>query len=65
MARKLYIVSLSYVEDYESFEVSYHLTKKGAYRWIIRQQYENWLRCRYVYGYDELFYSIREGKLLE
>lgn len=60
---KLYVVS--YVEDFDSYEVSYHLTKKGAYRWIMRQQYENWLRCRYVSGYDELFYSVRETELRE
>lgn len=60
---KVYIVN--WIEDYESFEVSYHLTRKGALREIMRRQYEHWALCRYVSGYDEHFYSVSERDLNE
>lgn len=60
---KVYIIVL--VEDYDSYEVSYHKTKKGAYREIIRRQYENWSICRYVSEYEMLYYTIHERELME
>lgn len=60
---KIYIVN--WVEDYDSFEVSYHLTRKGALREIMRRQYENWQICRYVNGFDELFFHVSVRDLKE
>ena len=60
---KVYIVV--FVEDYDSFEVSYHKTKKGAYREIMRRQYENWTLCRYVNEYDMLYFTVYEKDLKE
>lgn len=60
---KVYIVV--YAEDYDSHEVSYHKTKKGAYRYIIQRQYENWSLCRYVYEYDRLYFTVYEKDLME
>lgn len=58
---KVYIVT--FVEDYDSYEVSYHLTRKGALKEIMRRQYENWTLCRYVSWYDELFFCVTERDL--
>ncbi len=63
MTDKLYVVS--YVEDYDGYECSYHKTRKGALKYIMQRQYEHWDLCRYVGGYDELFFSIREKELSE
>lgn len=58
---KVYIVT--FVEDYDSYEVSYHITRKGALKEIMRRKYENWTLCRYVSGYDELFFCVTERDL--
>lgn len=63
MTDKLYVVS--YVEDYDTYECSYHRTRKGALKYIMQRQYEHWELCRYVSGYNELFFSIREKELSE
>lgn len=60
---KVYVVM--YVEDYDSYEVSYHKTKKGAYREIMRRQYVNWKLCRYVSEYDVLYFTVYEKELKE
>lgn len=63
MTDKLYVVS--YVEPYDVYECSYHKTRKGALKYIMKRNYEHWELCRYVSGYDELFFSIREKELSE
>lgn len=67
MSSKLYIVTMIDPCGYDSWDVSYHLTKKGAYRAIIDRNYLNWEQCRYIHsgGYDELQMYIREGILQE
>lgn len=55
---KVYIVTE--VDDYDSYDVSYHETRKGALRYIIARQYENWELCRYISGQDQLFFVIKE-----
>lgn len=58
---KVYIVT--YVEDYDSYDVSYHKTRKGALRYIMARQYENWELCRYVSEYDQLFFVVKEQEV--
>lgn len=62
---KLYIVC--YNCDYDTYEVSYHKSKKGAYKYIMKRQYDNWMLCRYVApgSYDELFFNVIERELME
>lgn len=60
------VVQLSH-DGYDSWDVSYHLTKKGAWRAIIEMNYQNWLNCRYVRpgSWDDLHLYIREGVISE
>lgn len=61
---KLYIVTAVDYGGYDSWDVSYHLTKKGALKYIIDYTYNTWLLCRYIKpgSYDEpnLYISERE-----
>jgi hypothetical protein len=67
MSSKLYIVTMVDPCGYDSWDVSYHLTKKGAYRAIIDRNYLNWEECRYINAgsYDDLHMYVREGVLQE
>lgn len=60
---KVYIVT--YVGDYDSYDVSYHKTRKGAFKYIMHRQYENWTLCRYVNSYDQLFFVVTEQEVME
>lgn len=62
---KLYIVN--YISDYDSYEVSYHKTKVGAYKYIMKRQYDNWKLLGYVQpgSYDELYFTVTEKELKE
>ena len=60
---KVYIVT--HVGDYNSYDVSYHKTRKGALKYIIERQYENCQLCRYVSEYDKLFFVVKEQEVKE
>lgn len=60
---KVYIVT--HVEDYDSYDVSYHKTRKGALKYIIGRQYENWTLCRYVSSYEQLFFVVTDREIKE
>ena len=64
---KLYIVNTVSCDGYDSWESSYHLTRKGALKYIMDSQYNNWEECRYVQpgSYDELRMYITEKELFE
>ena len=64
---KLYIVNTVSWDGYDSWESSYHLTRKGALKYIMDSQYNNWELCRYVQpgSYDELRMYITEKDLFE
>lgn len=63
---KLFIVTLLSDDGYDSWDISYHRTRKGALKYIINRNYQNWLDCRYVNpeSYDNLHMYIREKELL-
>lgn len=62
---KLYVVWEH--QEYDTHEVSYHKTKKGAYKYIMKRHYDNWELCGYVQpgSYDELWFSVVERCLNE
>ena len=64
---KLYVVNTVSYDGYDSWESSYHLTRKGALKMIMKTQYTNWEMCRYVQpdSYEELRMYITEKELLE
>ena len=64
---KLYVVNTVSCDGYDSWESSYHLTRKGALKYIMASQYRNWEQCRYVQpnSYDELRMYITEKELFE
>lgn len=64
---KLYVVTSFDHSGYDTWDVSYHLTRKGALKFIMDSQYRNWELCRYVKpnSYDELMMYIREKELFE
>lgn len=66
MSQPLYIVNICY-DGYDSSEVGYHLTRKGALKEIIARNYHNWELCRYIQpgSWDDLHMWISEGKLEE
>lgn len=66
MDRKLYIVNSSY-DGYDSYEIGYHLTRKGALKHIMDRKYNDWELCRYIQpgSYDESRMWITEGVLSE
>ena len=65
---KLYVVTSIDHSGYDTYDVSYHLTRKGALKYIMKSQYRNWEQCRYVQpnnSYDELRMYITEKELFE
>lgn len=64
---KIYIVVSVDHGGYDSWDVSYHKTRKGALLFIMRSNYQNWLDYRYVRpgGYEELTMYIIERELEE
>lgn len=65
--RKLYVVVIIDPCGYDSWDCSYHLTKKGAHKYIINRNYDNWIRYGYITpgSYDELSMYIREQELYD
>lgn len=63
---KLYIVNSSY-DGYDAYEVAYHLTRKGALKYIMTRKYNEWELCRYIQpgSYDDGHFWITEGVLGE
>lgn len=61
---KIYVVSSSY-DGYDSYEISYHKTRKGALKYIIDRNYEAWELCRYIHddSYDKPHMWITEKEL--
>lgn len=59
----VYIVS--YVETYDVYEVSYHKTKKGAYKWIMSTMYEEWNKYRWLHPDYTPYYVVDEKELKE
>ena len=64
---KLYVVTSLDYDGFGIWDVSYHLTRKGALKYIMVSQYRNWEQCRYVQpgSYDELRMYITEKDLFE
>jgi hypothetical protein len=65
---KLYVVNTVSCDGYDSWESSYHLTRKGALKMIMQRQYANWEECRYISlgnSYDELRMYITEKEMME
>lgn len=63
---KLFIVRMLSDDGYDVWDVSFHRTRKGALKYIIDRNYQNWLTCRYINpeSYDNLCMYIREEELL-
>lgn len=64
---KLFIVQLVSCDGYDSWEVSYHLTKKGAYKYIMQRKYSLWQNYGYIPpdSYEDEYMYIREVELNE
>jgi len=64
---KLYVVTSIDHSGYDTWDMSYHLTRKGALKYIMDCQYKNWELFRYVRpnSYDELRMYIEERELFE
>lgn len=55
MVRDLFVVMSCY-DGYDVDEVSYHLTRKGALRSIMKRKYKTWEHLRYIH--DDDTYSL-------
>lgn len=64
---KLFIVTAVEPGGYDSWNVSYHLTRKGALKYIMARRYAVWNDLRYIYpgSYDDDYFYISEGELCE
>lgn len=64
---KLYIVTAVDHGGYDSWDVSYHLTKKGALKYIMQRKYQQWELCRYITpgSYEDDYFYISERELSE
>lgn len=64
---KIYIVVSVDYGGYDSWDVSYHKTRRGALKFIMNSNYDNWMNCRYVRpgGYEELTMYVIERELEE
>lgn len=64
---KIFIVVSVDPCGYDSWDVSYHKTRKGALKFIMNCNYNNWMKCRYVIqgGYEEITMYITERELVE
>lgn len=60
---KFYIVV--FVDTYDEYEVSYHKTKKGAHKEIMRRKREAWEQFRYITpgSYEDCYFKIKEKEL--
>lgn len=65
MTCKLYVVTEVDYGGYDSYDISYHLTRKGALKFVIDRNYNNWQLCRYIRPgtYDDLNLYITEKEL--
>lgn len=64
---KIYIVVSVDPCGYDSWDVSYHKTRKGALRFIMKSKYDYWDRFRYITpgGYEDNHMYINERELFE
>lgn len=64
---KLFIVTSVDYGGYDSYDVSYHLTRKGALKYIMQRKYGTWEACRYIKpnSYDDEYMYISERELHE
>lgn len=60
---RVYIVTE--VDDYDSYDVSYHKTRKGALRYVMDRQYENWELDRYTREYYQSVFTVKEQEVKE
>ena len=67
VVKKLYVVTSVDHGGYDSLDVSYHLSRKGALKFIMNSNYYNWMVCRYISpgSYDELTMYITERELYD
>lgn len=67
MKVKLYVVTAVDPGGYDSWDVSYHLTRKGALKYIMDRKYESWEYLRYIKpnSYDDDHYYITEKELYD
>lgn len=64
---KIYIVVSVDPCGYDSWDVSYHKTRKGALRFIMKSKYQDWARFGYIApgSYDDNHMYINERELAE
>lgn len=64
---KIYIVVSVDHGGYDSWDVSYHRTRKGALKFIMNSKYADWNRFRYIQqgGYEDNYMYITERELYE
>ena len=67
MMSKVFIVSYVDSGGYDSWEVSYHRTRKGALKYIMKRHYDNWVACRYIAedSYNSLYFYVSDHDLNE
>ena len=63
MVDKVYIVTS--VGDWDSWDIGYYKTRKGALKAIMTIKYDQWMLCRYIPegGYDDHRYYVKEQTL--
>lgn len=62
---KVYVVNAVDPCGYDSWEISYHLTRKGALKYIMNAKYSNWEKWRYITpgGYEDEHFFLSEHDL--
>lgn len=67
MNKKIYIVTSVDYGGYDSYDISYHLSRKGALKYIMNCKYADWLTYRYIVpgGYEDSCLYISERDLHE
>jgi hypothetical protein len=63
MSDKIYVVKES--DEWDSWPISNHRTKKGAWKAIIETQYEDWMLARYIPDGHQRYLYIDEQALLD
>lgn len=63
MSDKIYVVTSH--DEWDSWDIGYFKTKKGAYKWIMQLKYEQWMLHRYIneYSYGVMDYYVDEKEL--
>lgn len=62
---KVYVVTSVDHSGYESWDISYHRTRKGALKFIMNSKYYDWLNLRYIEAgsFDDSYMYISEREL--